>query len=547
MPDFGFVGPSYEAPSIYQDAQECINFYPEVDPTKPPGTRGIVALYPTPGYTMLAQLEVGPVRGMRALSGGQYLVVVSGGSVYALNTFMVATLVGSIPGTGQVSISDNITFANGLTAYIVSGPNRYIWIAATNTFSALSNLDGAWTGADVCDVVDNYNIYNEPNTQNWGATDLGSSLSTNAYYGAKDGAPDNLVSIIVDHRQVYLLGEFTTEVWADVGNQIPGIISFPFARVPGTMVQHGIAARFSVARFAEAFMFVSQDQRGQSIIGMIAGYQFQRISTHAVEQSLVDKTISDAIAWTYQIQGHEFYVVTFPSADLTWVYDLASQAWHKWLSFYDGEFHRHRSNCGVNFAGNIIIGDYQNGRLYQLSNTVYTDADQPIRRLRRAPHLTTDLQRQYFDEFQIQFQPGVGLAGNDPTAPLENLLAELYDTPFLTTQADVILDTESGDDLLATLLGATTDLLTESGDDLLASVATTQGVDPQAMLRWSNDGGSTWSNEHWTSIGKIGRYQNRAIWRRLGMARDRIFEVSISDPVKAVIVSANLKASVGDN
>ena len=80
--------------------------------------------------------------------------------------------------------------------------------------------------------MDNYNIYNQPGTQNWAATDLGSSLSTNAYYGAKDGAPDNLVSLIVDHRQVYLLGEFTTEVWADVGNQIPTIISFPFARVP---------------------------------------------------------------------------------------------------------------------------------------------------------------------------------------------------------------------------------------------------------------------------------------------------------------------------
>lgn len=518
MPDFGFVGPSYEAPSIYQDAQECINFYPEVDSTKPPGTRGIVALYPTPGYTMLAQLEVGPVRGMRALSGGQYLVVVSGGSAYALNTSMVATFIGSIPGTGQVSISDNVTTANGLTAYIVNGPDRYTWVAGTNTFAMLAGTDGPWTGANVCEVVDNYNIYNEPGTQNWAATDLGSSLSVNAYYGTKDGAPDSLVSIIVDHRQIYLLGEYTTEVWTDVGNQIPGIISFPFARVPGTMVQHGIAARFSVARFAEAFMFVSQDQRGQSIIGMMAGYQFQRISTHAVEQSLVGQTISDAIAWTYQIEGHEFYVVTFPSADLTWVYDLASQAWHKWLSFVDGEFHRHRSNCGANFAGKIIIGDYQNGMLYKLSNTVYTDADQPIRRLRRAPHLTTDLQRQYFDEFQIQFQPGVGLAGNDPMAALEALLTEVSD-----------------------------ELLTESGDDLLVTVATTQGVDPQAMLRWSNDGGSTWSNEHWTSIGKIGRYQNRAIWRRLGMARDRIFEVSLTDPVKAVIVSANLKASVGDN
>jgi len=547
MPDFGFVGPSYEAPSIYQDAQECINFYPEVDPTKPPGSRGIVALYPTPGYTMAAQLAVGKVRGMRALSGGQYLVVVSGNSAYALNTAMTPTLIGSMPGSGQVSISDNVTTANGLTAYIVNGTDRYTWVASTGVFTQLPATDGPWTGANVCEVVDNYNIYNQPGTQNWGATDLGSSLSTNAYYGAKDGAPDNLVSLIVDHRQVYLLGEFTTEVWTDIGNVIPGIISFPFQRVPGTMVQHGIAAQFSVARFAEAFMFVSQDQRGQSIIGMIAGYQFQRVSTHAVEQSLVDKTISDAIAWTYQIEGHEFYVVTFPSADLTWVYDLASQAWHKWLSFSGGEFHRHRSNCGTNFAGKIIIGDYQNGMLYQLSNTVYTDADQPIRRLRRAPHLTTDLQRQYFDEFQIQFQPGVGLAGNDPLTALENLLAESYITPLLTTEASIDITTEAGVDLLATLLGATDDLLTESGDDILVTITTTQGVDPQAMLRWSNDGGSTWSSEHWASIGKVGRYQNRAIWRRLGMARDRIFEVSITDPVKAVIVSANLKASVGDN
>jgi len=108
--------------------------------------------------------------------------------------------------------------------------------------------------------------------------------------------------------------------------------------------------------------------------------------------------------------------------------------------------------------------------------------------------------------------------------------------------------TETGIGLLAvTPITTSDDLLTESSEDILVSSATTQGVNPQAMLRWSNDGGSTWSNEHWTSIGKIGRYQNRAIWRRLGMARDRIFEVSISDPVKAVIVSANLKASVGDN
>ena len=73
------------------------------------------------------------------------------------------------------------------------------------------------------------------------------------------------------------------------------------------------------------------------------------------------------------------------------------------------------------------------------------------------------------------------------------------------------------------------------------------GINPQAMLRWSNDGGSTWSNEHWVSIGAMGKYKNRAIWRRLGWSRDRIFEVVVTDPVKAVIVSANLKAEEGES
>jgi hypothetical protein len=142
----------------------------------------------------------------------------------------------------------------------------------------------------------------------------------------------------------------------------------------------------------------------------------------------------------------------------------------------------------------VLLGDYQNGNIYELDKNNYTDNGQNVRRLRRAPHLVSDFQRQYFDELQIQFQPGVGLTGI--TTPLNN---------------EVV------------------------------------GADPQAMLRWSNDGGSTYSNEHWTTIGKIGKYKNRAIWRRLGTARDRVFEVVVSDPINAVIISANLKATAGEN
>jgi hypothetical protein len=73
-----------------------------------------------------------------------------------------------------------------------------------------------------------------------------------------------------------------------------------------------------------------------------------------------------------------------------------------------------------------------------------------------------------------------------------------------------------------------------------------QGNDPQAMLRWSDDGGHTWSNEHWKSMGAIGQYGYRTIWRRLGMTqklRDRVYEVSGTDPVKIAIMGAELLIS----
>ena len=564
MPDFGFVGTSYEAPSIYQDAQECINFYAEIDPQKQPGERGVVALYPTPGLSLQTQLAVAEVRGLHTLSGETILIAVSGASVYSVNTSMVATLIGTLASsTGPVSISDNITTNNGLTAYIVDGGNRYTWIAATNTFAVLSSADGPWQGANVTDQVDNYFLYNEPGTQNFACSDLGLATSSLALYGTVDGSSDLLVTFIVDRRQVYLLGERTTEVWTDIGNVIAGITTFPFQRIQGTSSQSGIAARFSLARFGNSFVCVARDTVGNGTIEMMEGYTWVRISTHAVEQSLINQYIGDAIAYTYQIEGHEMYVVTFPTVNLTWVYDLSTKSWHKWLAFSNGVYNRHRSNCGAFFGNRYIVGDFQNGKLYSIENAVYTEDGATIRRLRRAPHLVADFQRQYFDELQIQFQPGVGL-GVTPGYDSEGIITELANVPAAGPSYQLIaefdweyLATESGDEIIVeTPFGFPIEYLVTfaysgpdiDGADIVTEQAlATPGYDPQAMLRWSSDGGSTWSSEHWTSIGKMGQYSNRAIWRRLGFGRDRVFEVSISAPVKAVIISANLKASAGDN
>ena len=705
MPDFGFVGPSYEAPSIYQDAQECINFRPEIDPLKQPGQNGVVALYPTPGLTTVAQMfNSAEVRGMRTVSGGNYCVVVCGQYVYALNSSLTPNLIGTLnTSSGIVGIADN-----GTNVYIVDGSYRYTWrisnpssaqfvgsisgttltvslmksgtiaagqslfgigvtpetiitalgtgtggvgtytvnisqteasevfnsssvaakvtgsisgniltvtavangtlypgqtiqgagvaagtiitalggsaaitysITAAGTgyavgdtitvtggiysqqatytvasiggsgavtgltavsygvytvqpgtpattttsgngtgltltltfgtgtggtgsyvvngtqtvgsetlyalnFSVLPSSDGGFSGADVVDIVDNYFVYNRPNTQQWGSSNILSPISSQLSFSSKDGSPDNLVSMVVSNREVFLLGEASSEVWIDAG-----LFPFPFQRIPGTNTQHGILAKFSVARLGNSFAYVSRNIRGQAQIMMMNGYVPTRISTHAVENTLVDQYISDARAYTYQMEGHEVYVVSFPTLDLTWAYDVSTQMWHKWLSVDNQNvFHRHRSNCHANFQNMNLVGDYQNGLIYQLDPQNYTDNGNEIRRIRRAPHMISDYQRQYFDELQIYFQPGVGLSNG-----------------------------------------------------LIAN------ENPQAMLRWSDDGGSTWSNEHWVSIGKQGAYKNRAIWRRMGWARDRVFEVVVTDPINAVIIAANLKASAGSN
>jgi hypothetical protein len=201
--------------------------------------------------------------------------------------------------------------------------------------------------------------------------------------------------------------------------------------------------------------------------------------------------------------------------------------WHKWLWVDDNNiYHRHRGNCLALFQGMVLVGDWQNGKIYELDPTNFTDDGQTIRRLRRCPHLVEDLQRQYFDELQIQFQPGVGIGGtfiSSGTFIGQNLIIPADQTYAIPPLAVYII-------------GIPTNVNSSS-----------PYTNPQAMLRWSSDGGSTWSREYWIPIGQQGKFKNRAIWRRLGSARDRIYEVVITDPVKAVIVSANLKASVGEN
>lgn len=470
-----FLGSFYVARSVNAANDRCVNLFPEIVPQ---GGKQPAFLNRAPGLRLLAEIGDGPVRGVWTFGGYGY--VVSGLELYQIDSSYTATLIGLVSGSGPVSMADN-----GTQLFIACNPDGYIYNASTNVFAQITDPD--FPGALQVGYLDGFFVFIEPDSQRFWITSLLDGTSVDPLdFASAEGSPDLLVGMIVDHRELWLFGMNSTEVWYNAG-----LADFPFVRIQGAFNELGCAAAFSIAKMDNQIYWLGADARGYGIVYRANGYIGQRVSTHAVEwqiQSYGD--VSDAIAYTYQQDGHSFYVLIFPNASTSWVFDVATGAWHEraaWDTDF-GVWYRHRSNCQMLFGNNIAVGDYQNGNLYALDLNTFADNGQIQRWLRSWRALPTGQ---------------------------NNLMR--------TAQHSLQLDGESGVGL-------------NSG----------QGADPQVMLQWSDDGGHTWSNEHWASMGRIGQYGHRTIWRRLGMTRklrDRVYQVSGTDPVKIALTGAELLIS----
>jgi len=500
------LGSSYVTRSINAADNRMVNLYPEIVPE---GGKEPAYLMRAPGLRFLATLGAGPVRGLWTYGG--YGFAVSGDKLYRIDSSWNATVKGTVSGSGPVSMVDN-----GTQLFIACNGPSYIYNLTTDVFAQITDPD--FPGAVTVGYIDGYFVFNEPNSQRFWVTSLLDGLSVDPLdFASAEGSPDGLVSLIVDHREVWLFGTNSVEVWYDAG-----LLDFPLARIQGAFNEIGCAAAYSVAKLDNGLFWLGADARGKGIIYRSQGYTGQRISTHAVEWHIQQYSdISDAIGYTYQQDGHSFYVLIFPTANTTWVYDVATGAWHERAGWAYDQFTRHRSNCQMAFNNEIVVGDYQNGNIYAFDMTKYSDngdVQKWLRRWRALPTGQNDLKRTTQHSLQLDCETGVGLDGYDFTTVIVDLLAS-ESGPLITT---------------------------ESGNNLLLNFAVTEGANPQVMLRWSDDGGHTWSSEHWKSMGKIGRYGFRTIWRRLGMTmkiRDRVYEVSGTDPVKIAVMGAELLLS----
>jgi hypothetical protein len=501
--DFGFVGQSYTAPDPNQDRQRAVNWFCEY--SQDGKSKTPVALLGAPGKNEILDFsttsddiaipDTGGVRGVWVLPGGERALWVVGQAVILTILTVPATqtsiaqfdkgFIGNLAtNSGPVCIRDN---GPGGFAVIVDGPNGYLFEIATNTLTQIT--DPGFLGADRVAFIDGWLIFNEPGTQTFYTTGPTPYTVTfpGAFFALKDSSSDNLITLMENNRELWLIGERTSEVWYDAGGA-----NFAFSRIPGVAPQMGCSAPQSIARLGSSLVWLGKSERGENVVIKTEQYSYVDISSRAVEAAITSyPLVSDAIGYVYEEEGHLFYVLTFPTADRTWVYDqTASEAagtpqWHERASFNPetGTLHRDKSSCFANYQNIRMVGDFQAQKAYQMSRKFFVDGDTPLVALRRCPHVWSreNRKRMFFASLQIEFSPGVGLQ-------------------------------------------------------------TGQGSDPQVMVRFSRDGGSTFGTEFFLPIGKAGEYKNRAMRRRIGVSRDFVAEARFTDPVPRDVVGATLFA-----
>jgi len=462
--EISFAGGAYKTFSKNLNAQECVNFFTHVDQE---GGTSELSLRGTPGLKEWCDTgHFAEVRGEKKM--GVYLYVVVGNKVFRINKAKVAT---ECTGTLNTSSGKVSMETNGTQVMIVDGMDGYI---VTETTVAEITDDGFFSFPETVTYQDGYFIVSFRDSGRGQVSDLndGTSWDATMYFNA-EGDPDNTLAILSDHRDAIMFGTDTMSPWYNSGATVP------FDRKPGYFQEVGLGARYSPVQLENTVYFLTDKFQ----IVTLQGAQPIPVSTRSIDYQISqDSDRANAIGMSVTIEGNAFYILT--TINNTWAYNAASKFWHKLTSYPEPFTGRWRGNCSEYFDKKNIIGDYENGKLYELDFDTFTDNSQTIRRVRVPQTIKQDGKMIFPSCLEIFFEQGTGLA-------------------------------------------------------------TGQGSDPKAMLRYSIDGGHTWSSEIWRDVGKIGEYKDRSVWNRLAAGRQFVLELSVSDPIKWVVTGANLEAEIG--
>lgn len=377
------IGTAYQLDDIEIDAQTCINWYAQ---SAESGGRN--ALIPTAG--LLKSHDLGnAVTAMAMLSNNVLLVTTK--------TYAYRIADGRATGIGMLATHEHATIAdNGQQAVIAVGRKLY---AVDMTTWELSEVAGdGFGGCQYVDFLDGYFVFATPDTGRFGWFGLYNTTFDALSYATAEGDPDKLVRVVVVGRELWALGEHSTEVYYNSGDK-----DLPFRRVGGAFLTVGCEAPQTVAKLGSSLVFAAKTEAGGRQLCMTQGYQTGRISTHAIEQVLQKADIKQATAFSYQQSGHGFYVLNLPDVDRTFVFDVLTGLWHERAWRDDaGKLHRYRGQHHAYDGKDNLIGDWESGKIYALRSDVFTDDGQPVYRERTLPFFLSEKKQVSYQRLELE-------------------------------------------------------------------------------------------------------------------------------------------------
>lgn len=441
---------AYTARSVIAAAQRCVNLYSEKNPED---EEFPFTYYPTPGLKLLTTTTHKSWRCLYVSTDNRLFGVIER-SVMLINDDWTMTEVGLIDSfSGRCYMLDN-----GTDLVLVDGTSTgYSMNLATLTATRIVN--DAFYGSNRITIIDGFLIFNRPDTRQWYISLINQVDFDATDFASKTGAPDKLVAAIATRRNLFLFGEQTTEIWTNTGGD-----TFPFSRLSGTFIMFGCVSADTLQEADGSIYWLSQSPQGECMVLRTVNYDRERISTFAIENEFQGYSrVDDAFGYIQQMSGHYWYVLTFPTANKTWVFDSSTQHWHEreYLN-EDGSSARERANCFAFWKGMHIVGDWENGNLYEMRLDTYNDNGNEVRRIRSFPHLADSGNRVHYKEFKAAMQ--TGSAG----------------------------------------FGKETDV----------------------RLRYSDTKGESWGGYVTANLGNRGQYLTDCRFLRLGTARSRVFELS---------------------
>lgn len=404
----GFIGPSYRGTSPNVAVQTLKNWYTqrvEVEDTSG------VTYYPRPGLSVYATLTGSPIRALFSQDGRDFAV--AGKTLWELFANAVPLVRGTLTAVDANPATICSSGLAGHQLYITSGGHGDIYDLTANTLTPIT-ATGYPLHTPMGTYLDTYFATIQGDTAQFNISAILDGLSWSTLdFAIRTQASDNLVGIVSFNKLLWLIGSRTSEPWYNSG------ATFPFASVPQVLIPIGCCAPFSIIRTSVALAWLHRSERGQGIFVMASDDNPKRVSTYAVEATWATyPTLEDCVCYSLTWEGHEFILLHFRSGNATWAYDIGEKSWSEWTWWNEvsGAHDRFRGWVHCDSDQGHLVGDWETGTVYLMDGRLATDADAPILWERTAPHLNRELLMNFYSNFQLDLEPGLG--GHTPVARL---------------------------------------------------------------------------------------------------------------------------------